>query len=94
MEKCLYSETITGRHSWSQCSNDGAFLPLLKHIYESNKINLGDISPIPEVSGVFRAGNTVVKLYHPPEDDLGNEEFYQTELLSMSFCKNGQQVMG
>ena len=88
MEKCLFNETITDSRSWCRRSNEGAFLPLLKYIYESNKINLGDISPIPEVSGVFRVGNTVVKLYHPPEANLGNEEFYQTELSSMNFCKN------
>lgn len=88
MKKRLFTETIADSRSWEKCGETGAFMPLLKHIYETNHIKRGDVSAIPGVSGVFQVGNTVVKLYQPPEAKLGHEGFYQTELSAMHFCKN------
>lgn len=88
MKKCLFAEAITDSRSWEKCSETGAFLSLLKHIYDTNHLKLGEVSAIPGVAGVFQVGNTIVKLFQPPEANLGHERFFQTELSAMNFCKN------
>jgi len=88
MDNCLFNETITDRRSWENYSQSGALMPLIKHIYETNHINFGEVSSIPETFGIFQVGNTVIKLFHPPEAKLGHESFYQTELSAINFCKN------
>lgn len=90
MNKSLFIESITDSFSWHKCSKSGALIPLLKHIYESNHIKFGDVSPIPAgVSEIFQVNNTIVKLFPPPEAKIGyDDKFYQTELSAMNFCKS------
>ena len=88
MNKNLFNESIVDSQSWWKCKTD-AFIPLLKHIYETNHIKFGDVSPIPEVAGVFQVNNTVIKLFRPPEAKIGyDDKFYRTEISAMNFCKS------
>jgi hypothetical protein len=88
MDKCLFNEKITDHDSWEKCGKANAFMPLLKYIYESNHIKPDEIIPIPEVTGVFQMGDTITKLFYPPETKLEYAGFYKTELTAMQFCKN------
>lgn len=88
MDKCLFNETIVDHVSWERCGQSNAFMTLLKYIYEINHIKCGEIISIPGVTGVFRMGDTITKLFYPPETKLEYAEFYNTELKAMQFCKN------
>jgi hypothetical protein len=83
----LFSGTITDHNSWESFRNTNAFMPLLKYIYETNHIKYGEVSSIPDVSGVFRVGDTITKLFYPPETKSERAGFYYTELTAMKFCK-------
>lgn len=85
----IFNETITSHRSWEEFSQSGAFLPLIKHIYEINKIAFGETALVSEFNEVFQVGNTAVKLFRPPEAKLaGYERIYETELSAMNFCKS------
>jgi len=88
MNQCLFHGTIADAQAWGSYHKAKAFFPLIKYIYETNHLKFGEIIPVPGVSGVYKAGNTVVKLYYPPETELVYAKFYRTEINAMEFCKS------
>jgi serine/threonine protein kinase len=85
----LFNETITRNRDWEDAAKSGAFIPLIKHIYEVNQITFGEVRLISENNEVFQVGNTAIKLFRPAEAKLpGYERIYETELSAMNFCKS------
>ena len=85
----IFNEIISNNRSWENAAKSGAFIPLIKHIYEINHITFGEIRLISENNEVFQVGNTAIKLFRPPEAKLpGYERIYETELSAMNFCKS------
>ena len=85
----LFNEIITDRRDWVKCwESKEIFEPLLKYICEINHIKFAEPQ---KTAGrtVFRVGDTVIKIYYPPEvkfkDSAGD---YNTELEAMKFCKS------
>jgi hypothetical protein len=64
-------------------------MPLIKYIYETNRIKLGEVSATPQSSdAVFFVGDTVIKIFQPPETDFSNPNEYNIESEAMMFCKS------
>jgi hypothetical protein len=85
----IFNEMINRNRDWENAAKSGAFIPLIKHIYETNHIIFGEARLISENNEVFQVGNTAIKLFRPPEAKLpGYERIYETELSAMNFCKS------
>ena len=89
MSKKLFNEIVKDRSDWTRCwASKEVFTPLLKHIYEANHIKFNEPQKTAG-STVFRVGDTVIKIFYPPEikfKDAAGE--YNTELEAMKFCRN------
>jgi len=93
METNLFKEIITGWDSWSSIieSKEKPIIPLLKYIYEINNIKLENTNFIKYGFGgcsVYRADDTVIKIFCPPEIKSPWAVLYNTELEAMKFCKS------
>jgi len=90
MKTNLFTEIITDRGSFDRYRNSTEiFMPLIKYIYETNRIKLGEVSATRQSSdAVFFAGDTVIKIFQPPETDFSNPDEYNIESEAMMFCKS------
>ena len=89
----LFNEKITDWDSWSGIieSKEQPIMPLLKYIYEINNIKLENTAFVKYGFGgcsVYRAGDTIIKIFCPPEIKSPWGVLYSTELEGMKFCKN------
>lgn len=68
--------------------SEEALLPFLKYVYQANNIKHGEaLAPQKMTGGVFRIGETVIKIFRPSKDAIEHEREYSTELAAMNFCK-------
>jgi len=90
MKKNLFNETITDIHSWkTYWKSEEKYMPLVKHIYEINNMEFGNISTPPKSTNpVFRVGETILKVFYPFEKTLEDGGDYTAELEGLIFCKN------
>jgi len=89
--KKLFNEIITDRGSFDRYRNSTeTFMPLIKYIYEINNIKLGEVFATPQSSdAVFRIGDTVIKIFQPPEANMGSgDREYITEVKVMEHARN------
>ena len=87
----LFNEIITDRGSFDRYRNSKeTFMPLIKYIYEINNIKLSKVFVTPQSSdAVFRVGDTVIKIFQPPEANMGNgDREYITEVKVMEHARN------
>jgi hypothetical protein len=88
----IFNEAIYDWNSWERIrKSKESFMPLLKHIYEINNIKLenADFTKFGFSGGlVFRADDTVTKIFIPPEIKAPYSVDYTTELAAMKFCKS------
>jgi serine/threonine protein kinase len=90
MNKNFFAEPIKNGDEWHKLKQSKEnFIPLIKYIYETNRLKFDEafVSHEPEYA-VFRAENTVVKIYNPPEAKIWDEPEYDTELKALKFCEN------
>ena len=90
MKTKLFNRTLTDSNSWYNCWNsEDIYLPFLKYVYETNHIKHGEeFIPQKIANSVFRIGNTIIKIFCPPEADIKDDKLYETELEAMKFCKS------
>lgn len=96
MSKNLFKEIITDRLAWERQINSQEIInPLLQYIYESNNIKSNAFIKLGSVgNSVYRTGDTVIKIFCPPETKSLNDalachtESYDAELESLKFCKS------
>jgi len=84
----LFAATITDEHSWKSCwQSKETYIPLLKHIYQINKLSFGEVSTFSECSNaVFRIGETILKIFYPQETAIKDGGEYMAELEGLKFC--------
>ena len=90
MSKSFFAEPMIDGDVWHKLRQSKEnFMPLIKYIYEANKLKFNEASVFHEPPyTVFRVENTIIKIYNPPEAGFWNEPEYDTELKAMNFCKN------
>ena len=90
MQTSLFKGIITDNRSWSMCwKSEDIYMPLLKYIYETSHMKFGEILTPPETSNaLFRVGNSIIKIFIPPETNLKDGGEYIAELEGIKFCKN------
>ncbi|MCL2772774.1 MAG: aminoglycoside phosphotransferase family protein [Oscillospiraceae bacterium] len=88
--KNFFTEAMINGDIWYRLRQSKEnFIPLIKYIYETNKLKFNEASVNHEPPyAVFRVENTIVKIFNPPEAKFWNEPEYDTELKAMKFCKN------
>ena len=90
MIKNFFAETMIDGDVWHKLRQSKEnFMPLIKYIYETNKLKFNEASVFHEPPyTVFRVENTIAKIYNPPEAKIWDEPEYDTELKGLKFCKN------
>lgn len=86
----LFTKSITTWDEWAKvfCDRD-AFLPLVQAIYAREGLpvpaRLGGLTP--GTNAVFRAGDTVVKVFVPPGPWFDSARDYETELAMLRYAQ-------